>query len=46
MLAIQAACAGGPEVLESVELPTPVPGPGDILVRHEAIGVNFIDTYH
>ena len=37
---------GGPEVLklESIELPPP--GPGEARVRHSAIGVNFIDTYH
>src|SRR5688572_19733216 len=46
MLAIQAVRAGGPEVLEAVDLPVPEPGPGEIRVRHEAIGLNFIDTYH
>lgn len=46
MLAIQAARTGGPEVLEAVDLPTPAPGPGEILIRHEAIGLNFIDTYY
>ena len=46
MLAIQAARAGGPEVLEAVDLPVPEPGPGEIRIRHEAIGLNFIDTYH
>ena len=30
--------------LESIELPPPKPG--EVRVRHEAIGVNFIDTYH
>jgi NADPH2:quinone reductase len=45
MLAIQATRAGGPEVLEAVDLPVPVPGPGEILIRQEAIGLNFIDTY-
>ena len=45
MLAIQAARAGGPEVLEAVDLPVPAPGPGQILVRHQAVGLNFIDTY-
>jgi NADPH2:quinone reductase len=45
MLTIQAVRAGGPEVLEAVDLPTPKPGPGQVLVRHEAIGLNFIDTY-
>ena len=37
---------GGPEVLEIGGIEPPAPGPGEILVRHEAIGVNFIDTYH
>ncbi|EJL23668.1 Zn-dependent oxidoreductase, NADPH:quinone reductase [Caulobacter sp. AP07] len=46
MLAIQAIRTGGPEVLEVVELPLPAPGPGQILVRHQAVGLNFIDTYH
>ena len=45
MLAIRAARPGGPEVLEPFEAPTPKPGPGQLLVRHEAIGVNFMDTY-
>jgi NADPH2:quinone reductase len=46
MLAIQAVRTGGPEVLETVELPVPSPGPGQVLVRHQAVGLNFIDTYH
>ncbi|MDB5453111.1 MAG: quinone oxidoreductase [Caulobacteraceae bacterium] len=46
MLAIQAARTGGPEVLEPVDLPIPTPGPGQILIRHKAVGLNFIDTYH
>jgi NADPH2:quinone reductase len=45
MLAIQAVRTGGPEVLEAVDLPVPAPGPGQILVRHQAVGLNFIDTY-
>ena len=36
---------GGPEVLEWVDAPAPVAGPGEALVRHTAIGLNFIDTY-
>jgi len=36
---------GGPEVLQLVTRPTPSPGPGEILVRVEAVGVNFIDIY-
>jgi len=46
MLAIQATQAGGPEVLEAVDLPVPSPAAGQILVRHQAVGLNFIDTYH
>ena len=45
MLAVQAMKTGGPEVLEVVDLPVPEPGPGQIRVRHRAIGLNFIDTY-
>ncbi len=37
---------GGPEVLRVEDLPTAAPGPGEARVRHTAIGVNFIDTYH
>ena len=37
---------GGPEVLRREEVALPEPGPGEVLVRHEAIGLNFIDTYH
>ena len=45
MRAIQAREAGGPDVLELVDLPDPVPGAGEVLVRVAAAGVNFIDTY-
>ncbi len=44
--ALQAARAGGPEVLEYVDVEVGDPGPGEIRLRHGAIGVNFIDTYH
>jgi NADPH2:quinone reductase len=37
---------GGPEVLQVDELPTPEPGPGQVLVHVAAAGVNFIDIYH
>jgi NADPH2:quinone reductase len=37
---------GGPEVLQHEAYDVPAPGPGEALVRHEAIGLNFIDTYH
>lgn len=46
MLAVQAVTTGGPEVLKVVDLPLPLPGPGQILVRHHAVGLNYIDTYH
>jgi NADPH2:quinone reductase len=46
MRAIQFARTGGPEVLEVVDIAMPSPGPGQVLVRHVAIGLNFIDTYH
>jgi NADPH2:quinone reductase len=45
MLAIRAVRAGGPEVLEAVDIPVPAPGPGEILIRQQAVGLNFIDTY-
>ena len=37
---------GGPEVMSLGSAPDAAPGPGDALVRVEAAGVNFIDTYH
>lgn len=37
---------GGPEVLQYVEVDLPEPGPGEARIRHTAIGLNFIDTYH
>jgi len=46
MRAVQFAQTGGPEVLQVVDVPEPEPKPGQVRVRHEAIGVNFIDTYH
>ena len=45
MKAIQIHATGGPEVLQLVELPIPEPGPGQVLMRIEAIGVNFIEIY-
>ncbi len=45
MRAIRFSQTGGPEVLEFVEVERPEPRPGQILLRHEAIGINFIDTY-
>ena len=37
---------GGPEVLVYEDVPVPEPGPGEAVVRIEAIGLNYIDTYH
>ncbi len=45
MKAIQVHQFGGPEVLALHEVPTPKPGPGEVLVRVRAAGVNPYDTY-
>jgi NADPH:quinone reductase len=45
MKAIVVERFGGPAVLEWREQDLPVPGPGQVLVRQKAIGVNFIDVY-
>jgi NADPH2:quinone reductase len=45
MKAIQINVTGGPEVLHLVELPIPQPGPGQVLIRVEAVGLNFIEIY-
>lgn len=45
MKAIQIHQTGGPEVLRLADLPIPEPGPGQVLIRVEAIGVNFIEIY-
>lgn len=45
MKAIQVRQTGGPEVLTLADVPTPELKPGEVLVRLEAIGVNFIDVY-
>jgi NADPH:quinone reductase len=45
MHAIEVSETGGPEVLRYVDKPQPTPGPGEVLIKAEAIGVNFIDTY-
>jgi NADPH:quinone reductase len=46
MRAIRVDTFGGPEVLRPVEVPVPAPRPGEVRVRHSAIGVNFVDTQH
>jgi NADPH:quinone reductase len=44
MKAVQISRFGGPEVLEIVEVPTPIPAAGQLLVRLCSIGVNLADT--
>jgi len=46
MRAVRFEKTGGPEVLELVTVDAPEPKAGQARVRHEAIGINFIDTYH
>ena len=43
--AIRIHANGGPEVMLWEDVPTPEPGPGEALVRHEAVGLNYIDVY-
>lgn len=45
MRAIQMTEFGGPEVLRLVELPTPEPGPEEVLIRVARAGLNFADTH-
>ncbi len=46
MHAVQISEVGGPEVLGWTEVPSPIPGPGEVVVRLAAAGLNYIDTYH
>src|SRR5215207_9570331 len=46
MLAVRIDVHCGTEVLRTVRIAVPTSGPGQVLVRHEAIGVNFVDTQH
>jgi NADPH2:quinone reductase len=43
--AIRIHANGGPEVMQWEDVPLPEPGPGEALVRHEAVGLNYIDVY-
>lgn len=43
--AIRIAANGGPEVMAFVDVEVGAPGPGEALVRHHAVGLNFIDVY-
>ena len=44
MKTIVMTAIGGTEVLEMIDLPNPVPGPGEVLVEVAASGVNFMDV--
>ena len=43
--AIQITEYGGPEVMKLVDLSVGEPGPGELRIRHQACGLNFIDVY-
>jgi len=43
--AIRIHAHGGPEVMKWEDVPTPEPGPGEALIKHEAVGLNYIDVY-
>src|SRR2546423_15530966 len=45
MKAIRVHSPGGPEALRYADVERPAPGPGQVLVKIEAAGVNFIDVY-
>ena len=44
--AIRIHNTGGPEVMSWEEVTLAAPGPGEALVRHHCVGVNFVDVYH
>lgn len=44
--AIVVSRTGGPDVLEWQDYPVGDPGPGEVRIRHEAVGLNFIDVYY
>lgn len=46
MRAIRVHQTGGPEALTLDEVPDPAPGPSELLIDVEAIGVNFVEIYH
>ena len=45
-MAIRFHQTGGPQVLRWEDIAVGEPGPGEARVRHEAVGLNYIDTYH
>ena len=42
--AIRIHANGGPDVMKWEDVPTPEPGPGEALIRHHAVGLNYIDV--
>ncbi|MEG0720082.1 MAG: alcohol dehydrogenase catalytic domain-containing protein, partial [Comamonas sp.] len=44
-MAVQIAAPGGPEQLQLVEVAVGEPGPGEVRIRHKAVGLNYIDVY-
>ena len=46
MKTIRVSRTGGPEVIEYIDTDIGPPAAGEVLIRHTAIGLNFIDTYH
>jgi NADPH:quinone reductase-like Zn-dependent oxidoreductase len=46
MRAVQITRFGGPEVLDIVDLPDPVPGDGEQLYEVSSAGINHADTHH
>lgn len=46
MKAVRIETAGGPEVMELQEVELAPPGAGQVRIRHTAVGLNYIDTYH
>jgi NADPH2:quinone reductase len=43
--AIRIHSTGGPEVMKWEQVPRPEPGPGEALIKQEAVGLNYIDVY-
>jgi len=43
--AVRIASTGAPEVMVLEDVDLPAPGPGEVQIRHEAVGLNFIDVY-